>query len=325
MNDTNTGWPAPTALLRTPMTIVRQELAEGKSRNRKPLEIAGRLLAADIGVSKREDHVEIGWLTREQTGSHMAIRLRRTPSGATIEARGAQYGYRQPPHVEIAPQFRTPDNEHATLAASMAALFDIANDEAWTATPLDDHDLEERVKLAEHTRAMRRSLANWLSLHPESGMRDAGDRESALGDLQRRLGIVRAQARAQLDPDEGCRPRTIDIEVRMPDTPGFQRQIDGGITTWKGGARAGIRWNAKSIERVTNEVWADEPMQMCMACARAVDPTDCGIDEWSEVLRAVGTHTAWHALVESGTGDAAIETAIQRLNYAEQGWRTLEG
>ena len=44
MNDTNTGWPAPTALLRTPMTIVRQELAEGKSRNRKPLEIAGRLL-----------------------------------------------------------------------------------------------------------------------------------------------------------------------------------------------------------------------------------------------------------------------------------------
>ena len=62
MNDTNTGWPAPTALLRTPMTTVRQELAEAKSRNRRPLEIAGRLLAAAIGVSKREDHTEIGCL-----------------------------------------------------------------------------------------------------------------------------------------------------------------------------------------------------------------------------------------------------------------------
>ena len=325
MNDTNARWPAPTALLRTPMTIVRQELALAKRHNRPPLEIAGRLLGADIGVSKREDQTEIGWLTRDQVGTHMAIRLRRTPSGATIEARGAQYEYRQPPHVEIAPEFRTPDNDHATLAASMAALFDIANDDAWVATPLDEHELGERVKLAEHARAMRRSLANWLSRHPESGIKDGADRESALGDLQRRLGIVYGQARAALDPDAPGRPATIDIEVRMPDTPGFERRIDGGITTWRGGARASIRWNAKSIEGVTNEVWADEPMQMCIACARAVDPTDFGLDEWSEVLRAVGNHSAWHALIETGSSDAAVETAIRRLNYAEQGWQVLEG
>ena len=122
MNDTNGIWPAATALLRTPMAIVRQELVHGKRHSREPIDVAGRLLAAEIGVSKREDDVEIAWLTREQAGTPMAIRLRRTPAGATVETRGPQYEYRQPPHVQIGPEFVGPDNEHATLAASMGTL-----------------------------------------------------------------------------------------------------------------------------------------------------------------------------------------------------------
>ena len=52
MTDTNTRWAAPLTLLQTPMAIVRQELSEGKRYNRSPIEIAGRLLGADIGIRR---------------------------------------------------------------------------------------------------------------------------------------------------------------------------------------------------------------------------------------------------------------------------------
>ena len=211
MTDTDTRWAAPLTLLQRPMAMVRQELSEGKRYNRNPIEIAGRLLGADIGITKRETGVEVSWLTKERDGTQMGLRLRQGPAGAAIEARGPGYKYQMPPQMELKPAFRVPDNDHATLAASMGTLFDIANDNAWRPTMLDYYAIDERVRLGDHARALRRALANWLSLNPDEAMVSPKAREHALNDLQRRINIVRGRGRVQLSGDPPYQPASIDI------------------------------------------------------------------------------------------------------------------
>ena len=85
MTHTESFWPPATSLLHVPLAIVRQELHEGRSQGRPTVEIAGRLLAADIGVAKHADSVVVSWLTHEHSDTKMTIRLRRTATGTVLE------------------------------------------------------------------------------------------------------------------------------------------------------------------------------------------------------------------------------------------------
>jgi len=109
----------------------------------------------------------------------------------------------------------------------------------------------------------------------------------------------------------------------MEDQPGFQRQIDAAVTTMRGGAHAAVRWTARPVEGVTHEIWADEAMEMCIACAGLIDPTDAGLSEWNDVLGRIGRHRAWESLLANGAGEEAVEGAIRNLNYEECGWKAI--